>query len=104
PLCMLPWNLLKSSNSFTSYLSAYLVFLSSIAVSMITEYYVVRKGHYRVAGLKHARRDEWYWYRTPTASTSGPPYIANIAGILINIVGFARATGRTVPCAATPIY
>jgi len=32
---MLPWNLLKSSNSFTSYLSAYSVFLSSIAGVMV---------------------------------------------------------------------
>jgi cytosine/uracil/thiamine/allantoin permease len=28
---MLPWNLLKNSNRFTSYLSVYSVFLSSIA-------------------------------------------------------------------------
>jgi hypothetical protein len=33
---MLPWNLLKSSNSFTSYLSAYSVFLSSIAGVMVS--------------------------------------------------------------------
>ena len=34
-ICMLPWNLLKSSNNFTSYLSAYSVFLSSIAGVMV---------------------------------------------------------------------
>ncbi|KAJ6627816.1 permease for cytosine/purines, uracil, thiamine, allantoin-domain-containing protein [Mycena sp. CBHHK59/15] len=60
--CMLPWNLLKSSNSFTSYLSAYSVFLSSIAGVMITEYYVVRRGHYRVEDLYSSRKDGWYWY------------------------------------------
>jgi len=32
---ILPWNLLKDSNSFTSYLSAYSVFLSSIAGVMV---------------------------------------------------------------------
>ena len=31
-------------------------------------------------------------------------YAAYIAGILINVVGFAGATGRTVPLAATRIY
>lgn len=36
-LCMLPWNLLKSSNNFTTYLSAYSVFLSSIAGVMVSE-------------------------------------------------------------------
>ncbi|KAJ7823964.1 permease for cytosine/purines, uracil, thiamine, allantoin-domain-containing protein [Mycena olivaceomarginata] len=100
-LCMLPWNLLKSSNSFTSYLSAYSVFLSSIAGVMITEYYLIRKGHYRVADLYHTRRDGWYWY---TYGINFRAYAAYIAGILINVVGFAGATGRAVPLAATRIY
>ncbi|KAF8621687.1 hypothetical protein AX15_007586, partial [Amanita polypyramis BW_CC] len=34
-ICMLPWNLLKSSNEFTNYLSAYSVFLSSITGVMV---------------------------------------------------------------------
>ncbi|KAJ7927596.1 permease for cytosine/purines, uracil, thiamine, allantoin-domain-containing protein [Mycena leptocephala] len=100
-LCMLPWNLLKSSNSFTSYLSAYSVFLSSIAGVMITEYYMIRRGHYRITDLYHSRRDGWYWY---TYGINFRAYAAYIAGILINVVGFAGATGRTVPLAATRIY
>ncbi|KAL1946212.1 hypothetical protein VTO73DRAFT_15339 [Trametes versicolor] len=100
-LCMLPWNLLKSSNSFTSYLSAYSVFLSSIAGVMITDYYVIHKGHYNVKDLYHARTDGWYYY---TYGVNFRAYAAYIAGILINVVGFAGATGRTVPIAATHIY
>ncbi|KAK0482212.1 permease for cytosine/purines, uracil, thiamine, allantoin-domain-containing protein [Armillaria novae-zelandiae] len=100
-ICMLPWNLLKDSNSFTSYLSAYSVFLSSIAGVMITEYYVVRKGHYRVSDLYHSGKDGWYYY---TFGINLRAYAAYIAGILINVVGFAGATGRNVPIAATRIY
>ncbi|KAF9528685.1 permease for cytosine/purines, uracil, thiamine, allantoin-domain-containing protein [Crepidotus variabilis] len=100
-ICMLPWNLLKSSNSFASYLSAYSVFLSSIAGVMITEYYMIRRGHYRVADLYDARQEGWYWY---TWGINFRAYAAYIAGILINVVGFAGATGRTVPLAATRIY
>ncbi|TCD70712.1 hypothetical protein EIP91_002088 [Steccherinum ochraceum] len=100
-ICMLPWNLLKSSNSFTSYLSAYSVFLSSIAGVMITDYWVIRKGHYRVKDLYSTRRDGWYWY---TYGINFRAYAAYIAGILINVVGFAGATGRVVPVAATHIY
>ncbi|TFL02698.1 permease [Pterulicium gracile] len=96
-----PWQLLQDSNSFTSYLSAYSVFLSSIAGVMITEYYFIRRGHYRVADLYDNRRDGWYWY---TAGINWKAYVAYIAGILINVVGFAGATGRTVPTAATRIY
>ncbi|KAI0322845.1 permease for cytosine/purines, uracil, thiamine, allantoin-domain-containing protein [Amylostereum chailletii] len=100
-ICMLPWNLLKSSNSFTSYLSAYSVFLSSIAGVMITEYYLIRKGHYRMKDLYDARKDGWYFY---TYGINFRAYAAYIAGILINVVGFAGATGQTVPIAATRIY
>ncbi|RXW15888.1 hypothetical protein EST38_g9967 [Candolleomyces aberdarensis] len=100
-LCMLPWNLLKSSNSFTSYLSAYSVFLSSIAGVMIIEYYVIRRGHYRVADLYSASKDGWYYY---TYGINFRAYAAYISGILINVVGFAGATGRDVPLAATRIY
>ncbi|KDR80376.1 hypothetical protein GALMADRAFT_223259 [Galerina marginata CBS 339.88] len=100
-LCMLPWNLLKSSNNFTSYLSAYSVFLSSIAGVMITEYYVIRRGHYNVADLYDAHKAGWYYY---TYGINFRAYAAYIAGILINVVGFAGATGRTVPLAATRIY
>ncbi|KAH8828996.1 permease for cytosine/purines, uracil, thiamine, allantoin-domain-containing protein [Flagelloscypha sp. PMI_526] len=100
-ICMLPWNLLKDSNSFTSYLSAYSVFLSSIAGVMITEYYVIRRGHYRVADLYSTSREGWYWY---TYGINFRAYAAYIAGILINVVGFAGATGRTVPIEATRIY
>ncbi|KAK7681363.1 hypothetical protein QCA50_015454 [Cerrena zonata] len=100
-LCMLPWNLLKSSNSFTSYLSAYSVFLSSIAGVMITDYYVIRKGHYRLKDLYSPKKDGWYYY---TYGVNFRAYAAYIAGILINVVGFAGATGRSVPLAATRIY
>jgi len=100
-ICMLPWNLLKSSNSFTSYLSAYSVFLSSIAGVMITDYWVIRRGHYRVKDLYSTRRDGWYWY---TYGINFRAYAAYIAGIVINVVGFAGATGHTVPITATHIY
>ncbi|KAF9073060.1 permease for cytosine/purines, uracil, thiamine, allantoin-domain-containing protein [Rhodocollybia butyracea] len=80
--CILPWKLLLSSNGFTSYLSAYSVFLSSIAGVMITEYFLIRKGHYRVADLYTTRKEGWYWYT----------------------YGFNFSTGRQVPIAATRIY
>jgi NCS1 family nucleobase:cation symporter-1 len=98
---MCPWNLLKNSNEFTSYLSAYSVFLSSIAGVMVTEYYIIRKGHYNVKDLYNTEKDSWYWY---TYGINFRAYAAYIAGILINVVGFAGATGRTVPLAAIRIY
>jgi nucleobase:cation symporter-1, NCS1 family len=90
-LAMCPWNLLKDSNSFTSYLSAYSVFLSSIAGVMITEYWIIRRGHYRVADLYSSKSAGWYHYNF---GINWKAYAAYISGILINVVGFAGATSK----------
>lgn len=98
---MCPWNLVSSSSRFSSYMSAYSVFLSAIAGVMATEYWFVRKGHYNVADFYVTRKGSWYWYNygfNPRA------YAAYVAGIAINVVGFAGDTGRPVPAAATRIF
>ncbi|KAF9239825.1 permease for cytosine/purines, uracil, thiamine, allantoin-domain-containing protein [Melanogaster broomeanus] len=100
-LAMCPWNLLKSSSSFTAYLNAYSVFLSAIAGVMAAEYWLVRKGHYNVADLYVARKGSWYWY---WYGFNPRGYAAYVAGITINVVGFVGDTGRVVPAAATHIY
>lgn len=100
-LAMCPYNLLTSANNFTTYLSAYSVFLSSIAGVMSTDYYLVRKGYLNVKELYDARKTGPYFY---TFGVNWRGYIAYIAGILINVVGFAGAVGRQVPKGATYIY
>jgi len=91
---MCPWNLLSSSNKFTSYLSAYSVFLSSIAGVMISDYYIIRRGHYRLSDLYTTERSGWYWY---TYGINFRAYAAYISGILINVVGFAGASESRGP-------
>lgn len=74
-----------------------------------------------MADLYDSRKDGWYWY---TYGFNFRAYAAYIAGIIINVVGFAGASaylsfcvvysfrltgdrpiaGRTVPLAATRIY
>ncbi|KAF5129654.1 uncharacterized protein G6M90_00g018810 [Metarhizium brunneum] len=100
-LAMCPYNLLTSANNFTTYLSAYSVFLSSIAGVMSTDYYVVRKGYLSVKELYDARKTGPYFY---TFGVNWRGYTAYIAGILINVVGFAGAVGQQVPKGATYIY
>ncbi|BCR97143.1 nucleobase cation symporter-1 family protein [Aspergillus luchuensis] len=100
-LCMCPWKLSSSSNSFTTYLSAYSIFLSSIAGPMISDYYFVRKGYLRVKDLYSVGNDSAYRY---TYGFSWHAYASYLAGILVNIVGFAGAVGRTVPVGAQYIY
>ena len=100
-LAMCPWQLLSSSNNFTTYLSAYSVFLSSIAGCILCDYYVVRKGYLEIKELYSARKHSPYYY---TLGFSWHGYAAYISGILINIVGFVGAVGRQVPVGAQYIY
>jgi NCS1 family nucleobase:cation symporter-1 len=100
-LAMCPYNLLTSSNQFTTYLSAYSVFLSSIAGVMISDYYFVRRGYLEVKELYDARRTGPYYF---TYGVHWRAYTAYIGGILINVVGFAGAVGTPVPIGATYIY
>ncbi|KAF2199225.1 uracil permease [Delitschia confertaspora ATCC 74209] len=100
-LVMNPWHLLETSNSFTTYLSSYSVFLSSIAGVIICDYYVVRKGYYEIKQLYSGKRTSPYYY---TWGIHFRAYAAYIAGILINVVGFAGAIGREVPLGAKRIY
>ncbi|THY20423.1 uracil permease [Aureobasidium pullulans] len=100
-LCMCPWNLMSSSNNFTTYLSAYSVFLSSIAGVMVCDYYIVRKGYLQVRNLYSADKTGPYYF---TFGIHWRAYASYIAGILINVVGFAGAVGQKVPKGATYIY
>ena len=100
-LAMCPWNLLKSSNNFTTYLSAYSVFLSSIAGVIICDYYFVRRGYLSLRDLYSAQSSSpyFYWF-----GWSWRGYTAYICGILINIVGFVDAIGKPMPIGAVYIY
>ncbi|VVT44082.1 uncharacterized protein SAPINGB_P000293 [Magnusiomyces paraingens] len=98
---MCPWKLFESSNKFTTYLSAYSVFLSSIAGVIVSDYFLVRKGHLIVKDLYSFETGSTYMYKY---GVSWKAYTAYICGILINVVGFAGATGRDVPIAAIRVY
>lgn len=100
-LAMCPYNLLTSSSNFTTYLSAYSVFLSSIAGVMATDYYIVRKGYLDVRGLYDARSSGPYYY---TMGINWRAYAAYISGILVTIValpGLLVNLSRSAPCTST---
>lgn len=68
---------------------------------MICDYYIVRRGYLDIKALYSGRRTDPYFY---TYGFSWRAYASYIAGILINIVGFAGAVGRDVPVGAQYIY
>jgi len=100
-LVMCPWNLLSSANKFTTYLSAYSVFLSSVAGVIVSDYYIVRRGYLQIKDLYSAKKNSpyYFWFGFHWRG-----YTAYIAGILINIVGFVGAVGKPVPAGANYIY
>ncbi|KAL3467981.1 permease for cytosine/purines, uracil, thiamine, allantoin-domain-containing protein [Aspergillus heterothallicus] len=100
-LAMCPWHLVSSSNQFTTYLSAYSIFLSAIAGVMICDYYMVRKGYLIVKDLYSDDKQSVYHF---FHGFSWQAYASYLSGILINIVGFAGAVGRDVPVGAQYIY
>ena len=100
-ICICPWQFLTSASNFTTYLSAYSVFLSSIAGPMIIDYYFVRKGYFQIRDLYNAESSGPYY---GIGGFQWRGYVAYTCGILINVVGFAGAVGTDVPIGATYIY
>lgn len=95
------WNLVSSSNQFTTYLSAYSIFLSSIAGVILCDYYIVRRGYLNMRDLYNAEKSGSYHH---FLGFSWHAYASYLAGILVNVVGFAGAVGRDVPVGAQYIY
>ncbi|CAF1078916.1 unnamed protein product [Adineta steineri] len=100
-LIICPWNLLSNSSTFTTYLSAYSTFLSSVLGVMITDYYIVRKGYLKVKDLYSGSKEDAYYF---THGINWRAYVAYIVGILINIFGFADAVGIYSLIAARNMY
>lgn len=97
-----PWNLMSSSSMFTTYLSAYSVFLSSIAGVVFCDYYILKKGLLNLTDLFIADNSSPYYYSN---GINWRAYVAYICGILPNIVGFVGATKtHSVPIGATYVY
>lgn len=100
-LVICPWHLLSSSSTFTNYLSAYSTFLSSVVGVMISDYYVVRKGFLDSKQLYSGSKTSAYYF---TFGINWRAYVAYLAGIAINGVGFAGAVGAQVSLDAQNMY
>ncbi|QPG76945.1 hypothetical protein FOA43_004339 [Brettanomyces nanus] len=97
-----PWNLMTSSSMFTTYLSAYSVFLSAIAGTVFCDYFILKKGYIRLKELYVADNSSSYYY---SHGINWRAYASYVCGILPNIVGFVGATKtHKVPEAATKVY
>lgn len=68
---------------------------------MLCDYYIIRRGYLNIHDLYSAEKTGIYYHYF---GFSWHAYASYIAGILINIVGFAGEVGRDVPIGAQYIY
>lgn len=68
---------------------------------MICDYYWVRKGYLQIKDLYSGKSSGPYYY---SFGFHWRGYLAYIAGVAINIVGFVGAIGKEVPIGAKRIY
>lgn len=92
-ICMNPWTLFTSSSTFTTYLGAYGVLLSCIAGPMLADYWLVRRGHYRIADLYSLSKSGWYWY---TWGINWRAYVAYFSGFAVNAPGFIHTINENI--------
>ncbi|EEQ41460.1 NCS1 nucleoside transporter family protein [Clavispora lusitaniae] len=97
-----PWHFFSSSKNFTTYLSAYAVFLSAITGVIASDYFWVRRGYLNVWHLYSFTPESNYAYNS--LGVNWRAYVAYICGILPNIVGFVGACGVSIPIGAQYIY
>lgn len=114
-ILMNPWLLYKSSATFGTYLGSYGVLLyvflqkqsdlprSCIAGPMITDYWLVRRGHVRLRDLYTTEKGGWYHY---TFGINWRGYAAYLAGFAVNAPGFIHSINPNIEVgvAAQRIY
>ncbi|EGG12643.1 uncharacterized protein MELLADRAFT_32428, partial [Melampsora larici-populina 98AG31] len=83
--CMMPWELLDGPTNFSTYLSAYSVFLSSMIGCLLAEYYVVSKRLITVKDLYVADSSGIYYY---FHGVNWRAYLAYFSGLALNMPGF----------------
>lgn len=107
-LCICPWNFFSSNNNFTTYLSAYSVFLSSISGVILCDYFWLRRGRLELMDLYNGTVNSRYMYGKFGINWRG--VLAYFLALVPNMPGFADAVRTTqmkhtgVPKGAVYLY
>lgn len=99
-LCICPWNFFTSNNNFTTYLSAYSVFLSSISGVILCDYFWLRRGRLELMDLYNGHAYSRYMYGKIGVNWRG--VLAYFLALVPNMPGFADAV-RTTQMADTGV-
>lgn len=97
-----PWQLTKSSFTFTSYLGAYDIFLAAIIGVLLGDYYLVRKGGYNLNGLFSLEKSASYYF---FFGWNWRAYAAYLLGMVPVFPGFLASIGvQGVPIGSQRLY
>lgn len=91
-LCICPWNLLATSSKFTMALSAYAIFLSSIAGVVCSDYFVVRRGYIKLTHIYSHRKGSFYMYNN-RFGINWRALVGYLCGVAPNLPGFIASVG-----------
>lgn len=91
-LCICPWNMMSSSSKFTSALSAYAIFLSSIAGVISCDYFLVRRGYIKLMHLYSNQTGSFYMYGNRWG-INWRAFVAYFLSIAPNLPGFVGTVG-----------
>ncbi|EDK38595.1 hypothetical protein PGUG_02693 [Meyerozyma guilliermondii ATCC 6260] len=109
-LAIYPAKLNSSASKFTTYLSAYSVFLSSIAGVVACDYFFVRRGYIKLSHLYSLFAPEDpsqpSVYKYNKVGINWRAFVAYLCGIVPNITGFVGAVrpDENIPIGATEVY
>ncbi|SSD61155.1 related to Uracil permease [Saccharomycodes ludwigii] len=103
-LCICPWNLMASSSKFTDALSAYAVFLSSIAGVICCDYYVVRRGYVDLLQLYTGDQKKSIYMYSNRFGLNWRALAAYLGGIVPNMPGFIGDVGNNIYVPQGAIY
>lgn len=101
-LCICPWNLMASSSKFTMALSAYAIFLSSIAGVASADYFVVRRGYIKLTHLYSIKPGSYYMYNK--FGCNWRALFAYLASVSFNITGFVGEVGDNIHVSKAAMY
>ncbi|THH30303.1 hypothetical protein EUX98_g3890 [Antrodiella citrinella] len=91
-ICINPWKILNTANSFISAISAYAVFLGPLTGIMVAEYHILRRRRIKLSHLfiPNSTSDYWFWHglnwRAP---------VAWVLGVWPSLPGFSASVTPT---------
>ncbi|KAF9471477.1 hypothetical protein BDN70DRAFT_845311 [Pholiota conissans] len=101
-LCINPWRILNTANSFIAAISGYAVFLGPLSGIMIAEYYIIRRRRVKLSHMfiSNSSSDYWYWH-----GVNGKAPVAWVLGVWLSMPGFcASVTPLAVHVSTTWVH